>query len=81
MKIIVLKPFSIVTGSHVHNLGGTGFRDLKTGEVVDAKEPTTWTSNVWITTADGERGKIECGTVENLFRDGRAAIAKAGGDK
>ena len=79
MKIIVLKPFSIVTGSHVRNLGGTGFRELKPSEVVDAVEPPTWTSNVWITTLDGERGKIECGTVENLIRDGFAA--KTGGGK
>jgi hypothetical protein len=45
---------------------------LNIGDIVDAQEPTTWTSNVWITTANGERGKIECGSVENLFKDGRA---------
>jgi hypothetical protein len=72
MKIKVKKPFGIIVGSHTQNLGGTGIRVLNIGDIVDAQEPTTWTSNVWITTANGERGKIECGSVENLFKDGRA---------
>ena len=73
MKIRVTKPFDIIIGSHTQNLGGTGIRELKVGEIVDAKEPTTWTSNVWITTEDGVRGTIECGSVDNLTRHGRAA--------
>jgi hypothetical protein len=72
MKIRVTRPFDIITGSHTQNLGGTGCRELKVGEIVDAKEPTTWTSNVWITTEDGVRGKIECGSVQSLLGDGRA---------
>ena len=74
MKLAILKPFGIVTGSHVHNLGGTGVRMLTVGEIVDAVEPRTLTSNVWITTQDGCRGKIECGSIHNLFRDGLAKL-------
>jgi hypothetical protein len=74
MKVTVIKPFHIITGSHTQNLGGTGYRELKAGEIVDAKEPTTWTSNVWITTEDGTRGKIECGSVENLFKDNQVTV-------
>jgi hypothetical protein len=74
MKLRVKQAFHIITGSHVHNLGGTGFRELKPGEIVDAVEPTTWTSNVWITTADGTRGKIECGSVNNLIPERAEAV-------
>ena len=76
MKVTVTKPFLIITGSHTQNLGGTGYRELQVGEVVDAVEPTTWTSNVWITTEDGTRGKIECGSVENLIKDNRVTVNK-----
>jgi hypothetical protein len=74
MKIKIVKPFHIITGSHTQNLGGTGYRELRTGEIVEAKEPTTWTSNVWITTEDNTRGKIECGSVNNLVARGLATI-------
>lgn len=72
MRLCVQKPFHIVTGSHVHNLGGTGLRKLLVGEIIEAQDTISMSSNVWITTADGERGKIECGSYKNLIEDGIA---------
>lgn len=66
MKLTVIAPFNIITGSHAHNLGGTGYRTVAVGEVIDAQDVLNpESSNVWITTADGERGKIECGSWKN----------------
>ena len=72
MKLKITKPFHIVTGSHIHNLSGTGYKLLAVGEIVDVRDTMDpESSNVWITTSDGERGKLECGTWRNLL-DGRA---------
>ena len=67
--LVVRSPFNIVVGSHVHNLGGTGVRTLQVGEVFEAKDTISMSSNVWITTSDGVRGKIECGNWRNLVPD------------
>jgi len=75
-KLVIKKPFSIITGSHVHNLSGTGRRHLKIGEEVTAVDTCSLSSNVWLTTQDGVCGKIECGTYLNLIKDGRAEFKK-----
>ena len=72
IKLVIKKPFSIITGSHVHNLNGTGSRKLEIGEEVIAED--TESCNVWLTTKDGIRGKIECGSYENLIKNGRAEV-------
>lgn len=55
--LIVLKPFKIM------NPSGCGWRMLQTGDVIDARG----SRNVWITAQDGVRGKVECGSVEELL--------------
>jgi len=70
MKLIVKRPFFIIIGSHVHNLMGTGVRNLEIGEEIEVED--SFSLNVWITTKDGIRGKIECGTWHNLIKNGRA---------
>lgn len=75
MKLIVTNRFSIIVGSHVHNLSGTGVVWLEVGDHIDAQDvasPECY--NVWITTTNGTRGKIECGSWKNLIGD-RCIIA------
>jgi hypothetical protein len=72
IKLVIKKPFSIITGSHVRNLNGTGSRKLEIGEEVIAED--SYSCTVWLTTKDNVRGNIECGTYENLIKDGRAEV-------
>jgi hypothetical protein len=72
MKMIVKSPFAIITGSHIHNLGGTGIRKLVVDEIIDVEESCGMSCSVWITTKDNIRGKIECGEIKNLINSGRA---------
>lgn len=69
-KLIIQRSFYIITGSHVHNHNGTGIKNLEVGEEVIAED--SFSSNVWLTTKDGTRGKIECGSYLNLIKNGRA---------
>ena len=71
---IVRKPFTLGYGSDTRNPNPTRSRTLQVGEVVTrvAEYPN---GNVWITDPDGERGKIECGSIANLLRDGRLEAA------
>ena len=71
MKLIILKPLRITVGSHTQNLNGTGTITIPAWAIVAAEDSRGDSCNVWIT-YEGTRGKIECGEIRNLLKDGRA---------
>jgi len=73
MKARILKPISIQVGSDIHNPSGGRFVPLPVGEVVDMEDSRGMSCNVWVT-FQGQRGKIDCGEIRNITRDGRVEL-------
>lgn len=73
-KFIVQKPITLGYGSHIHdpNCKSSKVHAVGTVLVLDAE---SFSGNVFFIDPDGERGKIECGEVRNLLRDGRVVPA------
>jgi len=69
MKAITQKPLKIQVGSDIHNPTGGHFVPIPTGETISLEDSRGMSCNVWITW-QGQRGKIECGEIRNLTRDG-----------
>lgn len=69
-KFIVLKPVTLGYGSHVRQPTPSRFVTQEKGTILslDSEAPN---GNVWFFDEDGKRGKIECGEVANLTKDGR----------
>ena len=73
MRARILKPLSIQVGSDIHNPTGGRLVELPVGEVVTMQDSVGTSCNVWLTW-QGQRGKIECGEIRNLTRDGRVEL-------
>jgi hypothetical protein len=73
MKARILKAISIQVGSDIHNPTGGHVVSIPTGEIVSLEESRGMSCNVWITW-QRQRGKIECGEIRNLTRDGRIEL-------
>jgi hypothetical protein len=73
MKARILKPILIQIGSDIHNPTWGHIVSIPTGEVVGIEDSRGMSCNVWITW-QGQRGKIECGEIRNLTRDGRIEL-------
>ena len=73
MKAITHKPLKIQVGSDINNPTGGHIVSIPTGEIISLEESRGMSCNVWITW-QGQRGKIECGEIRNLTRDGRIEL-------
>lgn len=73
MMYIVNKQIVLGYDSHVHRPTSPRHKVIEPGAVLtlDSEAPN---GNVWFIDEDGERGKIECGSVSNLLRDGRVGL-------
>lgn len=71
---IVQKPLRLGYDSHVRAPTPTRYKTFQSGVTLrlDSQAPN---GNVWFIDPDGERGKIECGAVSNLLRDGDIILA------
>ena len=69
-QFTVQKAISLGYDSHVHRPTPPRRKALEQGSIIrlDSEAPN---GNVWFIDEDGERGKIQCGEVRNLTRDGR----------
>ena len=69
-QFTVQKPISLGYDSHVHRQTPPRHKTLMPGSIIrlDDEAPN---GNVWFIDEDDERGKIQCGEVRNLTRDGR----------
>lgn len=67
---IVQKPITLGYGSNVQQTTPTRNKQHQAGSILhlDMEAPN---GNVWFFDADNERGKIECGELANLIKDGR----------
>jgi hypothetical protein len=73
MKAIIKRPIGIMVGSDVRNPIGGHFVTIPVGETISLEESRNLSCSVWITW-QGQRGKIECGQISNLTRDGRIQL-------
>ena len=73
MKARILKSISIQVGSDIHNPSGGRIAAIPVGEIVGIEDSRGMSCNVWITW-EGQRGKIECGEIRNLTRNGRIEL-------
>jgi hypothetical protein len=66
---IVQKPIQLGYDSNVHNPNPQIYKNHREGSVLllSSEAPN---GNVWFIDSDGERGKIECGEVQNLIDRG-----------
>ena len=74
MKIyVVRKSISLGYGSHVRNPNPNRIKIHEAGSILrlDSEAPN---GNVWFIDSDGERGKIECGSVANLTKNGLISL-------
>jgi len=67
---IVQKPITLGYDSHTRQPTPTRYKRHEIGAVLmlDSEAPN---GNVWFIDSDKERGKIECGEVSNLTKNGR----------
>lgn len=72
MKYLVEKSIHLGYDSHTQRPTSSRHKEIKPGAVLtlDSEAPN---GNVWFFDEDGERGKIECGAVSNLLKDGRVS--------
>ena len=73
MKAIIKRPIGIQVGSDVRNFTGGHIVTIPTGETISLEESRGSSCAVWITW-QGQRGKIECGQISSLIRDGRIQL-------
>jgi hypothetical protein len=73
MKAVTQNPLTIQVGSDVRNPTGGHFVAIPVGETISLEDSRGMSCNVWITW-QGQRGKIECGEIRNLTRDGRIEL-------
>jgi hypothetical protein len=73
MKAITHKPFKIQVGSDIHNPTGGRIVSIPPGETISLEDSRGSSCSVWITW-QGQRGKIECGEIRNLTRDGSIVL-------
>jgi hypothetical protein len=66
----VVQPVFLGYGSHVRHTTPTRHKLMQPGTLLRLQSEAP-NGNVWFLDPDGERGKIECGEVRNLTRDGR----------
>jgi hypothetical protein len=68
-SFIVQQPIQLGYDSNVHNPNPKIYKTHKEGSVLllSSEAPN---GNVWFIDSDGERGKIECGEVQNLIDRG-----------
>ena len=71
---IVQKPITLGYGSHVRATTPTRYKVFQPGSVLSLASEAP-NGNVWFIDDANERGKIECGEVANLLRDGRVRLA------
>jgi hypothetical protein len=69
MKAVTHKSLKIQVGSDVRNPTGGHIVSIPADETISLEESRGMSCNVWITW-QGQRGKIECGEIRNLTRDG-----------
>lgn len=74
---VVRKPFTIGCGSTTRNPNPSRGETLPVGAAVTlvAEAPN---GNVWLSGPDGTTGRIQCGSVANLLRDGRLEVVEQG---
>lgn len=68
-RYTALKSFQLGYGSTVRAPTPDRYKTVTPGDEV-LHESTAPNGNVWFLDPDGERGKIECGEVGNLIREG-----------
>lgn len=67
---LVKNEITLGYGSHTRRPNPSRYKSIKPGALLtlDAEAAN---GAVWFIDEDGERGKIDCGEVKNLIRDGR----------
>ena len=73
MKAVTHKLLKIQVGSDIHNPTGGYLVAIPVGETISLEESRGMSCNVWITW-QGQRGKIECGEIRNLTKDGSIVL-------
>jgi hypothetical protein len=73
MKARILKAILIQIGSDIYSPTAGHIVSIPTGETISLEESRGMSCNVWITW-QGQRGKIECGEIRNLTRDGSIVL-------
>jgi hypothetical protein len=69
----VLEPLTLGFGSHTRQLSPSNYKTYKRGEVLTLDSESR-NGNVWFIDKDGDRGKIESGSVQNLVRRGMVKL-------
>lgn len=64
-------------GSNVRCPTPTRYKTHQPGEILELSSEAP-NGNVWFIDQDGERGKIECGQVSSLVRDGEVVALEEG---
>lgn len=66
----VLSPITLRYGSNTRNPNPSKCKIIPAGSIL-VLDSVANDGNVWFIDECGERGKIECGSIENLLREGR----------